>query len=132
MSSIRRVPLVVALGVFLSMTPLARAVSDTAPQPASVTLVAPQDTATTYHVRDQDGRIVTTDVPAMGSPHVLVSDPAQGTVLVTVMAIDGQTTQVTVQTHEGQRLVLHRLPGSLAGLRVGDQFTLYVAQRATQ
>ncbi len=68
----------------------------------------------------------------MGSPHVTVSDPAQGTVLVTVMAINGQTDQVTVRTHEGQLLVLHRLPESLAGLQVGDQFTLEVPQRAAQ
>lgn len=122
--------LALAGALFLSMAPLALATNDTASQPASATLASPQDTTTTYNVRDMDGRIVTVEVPAMGSPAVKVSDPAQRTVQATVRAVDGATNQVTVQTQEGQMLILQLSSESLRGMRVGDQFTLQVAQRS--
>jgi len=122
--------LALAVALFLSMAPLALATHDTASQPASATLASPQDTRTTYNVRDMDGHIVTVEVPAMGSPGVKVSDPAQRTVQATVRAVDGVTNQVTVQTQEGQMLILQLSSESLPGMRVGDQFTLQVAQRS--
>jgi len=122
--------LALAGSIFLSMAPFVLATNDTARQPASATLASPQDTTTTYHVRDMDGNIVTVEVPAMGSPSVKVSDPAQQTVQATVRAVDGVTNQVTVQTQEGQMLILQLSSESLPGMRVGDQFTLQVAQRS--
>jgi len=125
-----RITLALAVGIFLSMAPLALAANDTAGQPASATLASPQDTTTTYNVRDMDGRIVTVEVPALASPSVKVSDPAQRTVQATVRAVDGATNRVTVQTQEGQMLILQLPPESLTGMRLGDQFTLQVAQRS--
>ena len=124
----RRIPLVVALGVCLSMTSIVLVTNGIAGQSPSATLVPPEDTPTTSHVRELDSRNVTVKVRAMVPENVKVSDPAQGTVRATVMAIDGQTNQVKVHTHEGQQLILFLAPESLAGMRVGDQFTLQVAQ----
>jgi len=124
------ITLALAMSIFLSKAPLALAANDTAGQPARATLASPQDTTTTYNVRDMDGHIVTVEVPAMGSPGVKVSDPAQRTVQATVQGVDGTTNRVTVQTQEGQMLILQLPPKSVVGMRVGDQFTLQVAQRS--
>jgi len=123
--------LALAGSIFLSIALFALAPNDTAGQPASATLASPQDTTTTYNVRDMDGNIVTVEVPAMGSPSIKVSDPAQRTVQATVRAVDGVTNRVTVQTQEGQMLILQLSSESLPGMRVGDQFTLQVAQRSS-
>jgi len=125
----RRLSLAVALGVCLSMTPVVLSVSGTARQPPSATLRAPEDTPTASPVRELDSPSVTVKVRAMVPQNVKVSDPAQGTVRATVMAINGQTNQVKVYTHEGQMFRLFLEPESLAGIRVGDQFTLQVAQQ---
>jgi len=93
-----RIPLVVAFGVWCSVAPSVSLASDTTRLLPRATVVAPEGTTTTYHVRDMDGRMVTVDVPPLGSPAVQVSDPTQGTVEATVLAIDGETNQVTVRT----------------------------------
>jgi hypothetical protein len=129
MHLMRRLSLVVALGVCLSMNPVVPAGSGTARQPPSAMLGAPEDTPTTSYVRELDSPSATVKVRALVPQNVKVSDPAQGTVRATVMAINGQINQVKVYTHEGQMFLLFLEPESLPGIRVGDQFTLQVAQR---
>jgi len=132
MHAMRRILLVVAVGVFVHMTPLVSATGDTAGPPLSTALGPPHDLLPTPHVWDQYGHIVLLRVRALVPEKVKVSDPAQGTVRATVLAMDGQTNRVTIQTHEGQRLILYLAPESLAGLRVGQQCLLQVAQRSAQ
>ena len=127
-----RIPLTVAWGVWCGVAPGVWAASDTARPLPRATVVAPEDTPTTYHVQDMDGRIVTVDVPPLRSPAVQVSDPTQGTVEATVLVIDGETNQVTVRTQAGQTLVLTLAPEVVTGLRVGDHFTLSIVQRSWQ
>jgi len=127
-----RVTLVLALGVLLSVASMVLAVRDTSGQVPSATIVSPDSTPTTYYVRDMDGRIVTVEVPSMGPPDLKVSDPAQGTVQATVMAVDGEMNRVKVQTQEGQTLMLDLPRESVVGMRVGDQFTLRIAQPSRQ
>jgi len=124
----RRLPFVVVLGVCLSMIPIVLTVSGTARQPPGVTLEPPEYTPTSSPVREPDRHSVTVKVHAMVPQNVKVSDPAQGTVRATVMAINGQINQLKVYTHEGQMFLLFLEPEFLAGMRVGDQFTLQVAQ----
>jgi arginine repressor len=76
--------------------------------------------------------MLTVEVPSLGSPEVRVSNPAQGTVDAMVMAVDVRTNQVRVRTQEGQTLVLNLSPDAVMGMRVGDQFTLVIAQRSMQ
>ena len=128
----RRIPLVMALGVCLSVTPIVFTATSSAGQPPSAPLVAPQEMPTTSHVQELKGDIVTVHVHAMVPENIKVSDPAQGTVQATVMAVDSQINQVKVQTHKGQRLVLYLAPESLAGMRVGSDILLQVAQRSAQ
>ena len=126
-----RFTLIVALGVLFGVASLIQAASNTAAPPPSAAIVSPQDT-TTYHVRDMDGRIVTVQVPSMASPNFKVSNPDEGTVRATVKAIDGEKNQVRVQTQAGQMLVLYLSPESVVSLRVGDEFTLQVAQQSAR
>jgi hypothetical protein len=76
------------------------------------------------------GQTVTATVPALASPQVKVSDRAQQAVQVTVLVIDGLHNQVTVQTQQGQTLMLTVPQEMVLGMRVGDEFLLQVAQRA--
>ena len=98
---------------------------------ATATVVAPQRT-TTYHVRDESGKMVAVTVPALGAQDVKVSDPAEGTVPATVVALDAQRSQAQVQTQKGQRLVLTLPSELLARMRVGDRFLLQVAPASGQ
>lgn len=132
MHAMLRISLVVALGIFISMTPIVLAASAPVRQPPSATPVPPHDTPTTPHMRESHGPLVTVKVRALVPDKVKVSDPAQGTVRATVLAIDRAINQVTVQTHEGQRLSLYLTPASLAGMQVGQQYILQVAQRSEQ
>jgi len=79
-------------------------------------------------VWDQQGHIVLLRVRALVPEKVTVSDPAQGTVRATVLAMDAQLNKVTIQTHAEQQLILFLDPASFTGLRVGQQFLLQVAQ----
>ena len=63
---------------------------------------------------------------------VKLSDPTQGTVRATVLAIDEEINQIRVQTDEGQRLILFLAPVSLAHLHVGAPCLLQVANRSTR
>ena len=79
---------------------------------------------------DQQGHIILLRVRALVPEKVTVSDPAQGTVRATVLAMGEQLNKVTIQTHAEQRLILFLAPASFTGLRVGQQFLLQVAQRS--
>lgn len=124
-----RITLILAFGLLFGAVPVVLAAGNTAGQMPSATVVSPTDTPTTYHIRDMHGRMLTVEVPALASPGVRVSDPTQGTVAATVMAVDGQTNQVRVQTQEGQILVLNLPPEAVTDMRVGDQFMLSIAQQ---
>src|SRR5262249_35476456 len=96
----------------------------------SAALGPPPATPPPPHVWDQRDHIVLLRVRALVPEKVTVSDPAQGTVSATVLAMDEQLNQVTIQTHAGQRFILFLAPTSFTGLRVGQQFLLQVAQRS--
>ena len=125
-----RVLLVVAVGVFVWMTPLVLAPGDPTGPPRSAALGPPPATPPLPHVWNQEGHIVLLRVRALVPEKVTVSDPAQGTVRATVLAMDEQLNQVTIQTHAEQRLTVFLDPASFTGLRVGQQFLLQVAQRS--
>jgi len=114
---------VVTLGCLVSL-----AVWGCKPPLPSATVVAPQGT-TTYHVRDMTGQMITTTVPALGSPPLKLSDPREETVQVTVVALQPQRSEATVRTQLGQQLVLTLPPEAFAQMRVGDRFLLQVVQR---
>jgi hypothetical protein len=82
--------------------------------------------------RDQSGPIVILRVRALVPEKVKLSDPAQGTVRATVLAIDEELNQITVQTDAGQRLMLFLPPESLARLQVGAPCLLQVVNRSTR
>jgi len=71
-------------------------------------------------------------VRALVPEKVKLSEPAQGTVRATVLAIDKEINHIKVQTEEGQRLMLFLPPESLARLRVGAPCLLQVANRSTR
>ena len=97
--------IMVVVGLVVSLVALGcRARGPTGETPTA-TVVAPQRT-TTYHVRDESGKMVAVTVPALGTQDVKVSDPAAGTVPATVLALDAPRSQAQVQTQQGQRLVL--------------------------
>ena len=122
---------VVVVGIVVSMVVLGCQARGPTEERPTATVVAPQRT-TTYHVRDESGRMVAVTVPALGAQDVKVSDPAEGTVPATVMALDAQRSQAEVQTPQGQRLVLTLPPELLARMRVGDHFLLQVVQPSGQ
>ena len=128
MHATQRVLLVVAVGVFMWMTPLVFATGDPAGPPLSVALGPHPAAPPLPHVWDQQGHIVLLRVRALVPEKVTVSDPAQGTVRATVLAMDEELNQVTIQTHAEQQLILFLDPASFTGLRVGQQFLLQVAQ----
>ena len=116
MDSLRRFPLVIALIIVVSMTPIGLAVS----APAGQTSTRPPH-------QDQHGSRVILRVRALVPEKVKLSDPAQRTVRATVLAIDAELNQIKIQTEEGQRLMLFLPPESLARLRVGTPCLLQVA-----
>src|SRR5262249_36461583 len=125
-----RVFLVVAVAVCVWMTPLVVATGDPAEPPRRAALGPPPATPPPSHVWDQQGHIGLLRVRALVPEQVTVSDPAQGPVRATVLAMDEQLNQVTIQTHAGQRFILFLAPASFTGLCVGQQFLLQVAQRS--
>ena len=116
---------VVVVGIVVSMVVLGCQARGPTEERPTATVVAPQRT-TTYHVRDEGGRMIAVTVPALGAQDVKVSNPAEGPVPATVMALDTQHSQAQVQTQQGQRLVLTLPPELLARMRVGDRFLLQV------
>jgi hypothetical protein len=72
--------------------------------------------------------MVTATVPAQSLVAIKTPNP-DGTVHAVVAAIDLTTNQTKVVTDAGQTLVLAMAHQTLAGLQVGDAFTLAVSPR---
>jgi hypothetical protein len=124
--------LVLTLSVLFSVAPCVFAAGGIAGPLPRATVVWPEDPPTTYYITDMGGHMLTAEVPSLGSPQLRVSNPRQGTVEATVMAVDVRTNQVRMQTQEGQILVLNLSPEAVMGMRVGDQFTLVVVPQLLQ
>ena len=129
MSSLRAI--MVVSGIVVSLVVLGCRPHGPGGEPTSATVVAPQRT-TTYHVRDESGRMVAVTIPGMGTQDVKVSNPTEGTVPATVTALNASQSQAQVQTQQGQRLVLTLPPELLARMQVGDRFLLQVAPPSGQ
>jgi hypothetical protein len=121
MSAIHRLLFGVAVSLVVSLMPIGLAVS----APAGPTSTRPPH-------QDQQGSRVILRVRALVPEKVKLSDPAQGTVQATVLAVDEEINQITVQTDEGQRLMLFLDPVSLTRLHVGALCLLQVTNGAMQ
>jgi hypothetical protein len=132
MSVIRRIPFVLILSLVVSTSLFGLATSVPAVQSSSAPGESLRDPSASHGGRDQPGSIVILRVRALVPEKVTLSDPAQGTVGATVLAIDEEINQVKVQTEAGQRLMLFLPPESLARLRVGTPCLLQVANGSTQ
>jgi len=132
MSAIRRVACVIAWSLVVSLTPLGLVVRAHAVQPSNASSAPLHDTSTSPPDQDRHGPLVTLRVQALVPEKIKLSDPAQGTVRATVLAIDEALNQITVQTDEGQRLMLFLDPASLARLHIGAPCLLQVVNRLPQ
>jgi hypothetical protein len=132
MSAIRRILFVVALSLVVSITPLDLAVCAPAAPPSSASSGPLHDTSTHLSEQEQHGPIVILRVRALVPEKVKLSDPTEGTVRATVLAINEDIHQITVQTDKGQRLMLFLDPASIARLHVGSSCLLQVANGSTQ
>ena len=91
-------------------------------------LVAVEGASHTYQLIDRGGRMVTATVPAQSFADIQTRNP-DGTVRAVVASIDMTTNRTKVVTDAGQTLVLAMAHETLAGLQVGDAFTLTVSPR---
>ena len=132
MYAIRRIPFVLALSIVVSMTPIGLGTHAPAVQPFSALSGHLHDTSTPLRGQDRQGPLVVLRVRALVPEKVKLSDPTQGTVRATVLAIDEEINQITVQTDEGQRLMLFLPPASRARLHTGAPCLLQVANRSTR
>jgi|SRR4029453_1072344 hypothetical protein len=132
MSVIRRIPLVLALSLVVSMSLFGLAASAPAVQSSSVPVESLHDPSAPHGGRGQPGSIVILRVRALVPEKVTLSDPTQGTVRARVLAIDEELNQIKVQTEAGQRLMLFLPPASLARLQVGTTCLLQVVNRSTR
>jgi hypothetical protein len=132
MSVIRRIPLVLALSLVMSMSLFGLAASAPAVQPSSAPVESLHDPSAHHGGRDQPSSIVILRIRALVPEKVTLSDPTQGTVRATVLAIDEEINQIKVQTEAGQRLMLFLPPESLARLQVGAPCLLQVTNRSTR
>jgi len=132
MDALRRLPFVIAVSLVASITLLGLATSGPAVQSSSAPLRPLHDLSAAHDGRAQPGRIVILRVRALVPEKVKLSDPAQGTVRARVLAIDEEINQITVQTDEGQRLMLFLPPASRARLQVGAPCLLQVVNRSTR
>lgn len=130
MYALRRIPCVVAWSLVVSLMLIGLATSAPAGQPSSAPWEPLHDTSTPPPAQDRHGPVVILRVRALVPDKVKLSDPTQGTVRATVLTIDEEITQITVQTDEGQRLMLFLDPASLAPLHVGAPCLLQVANRS--
>jgi hypothetical protein len=132
MSAIRHIPFVLALSLVVRVTPIGLVAHASAVQPSSAPSGHLHDRCTHSPAQDQHGPRVILRVRALVPEKVKLNDPTQGTVRVTVLAIDAEIKQVTVQTDEGQRLLLFLPPESLARLQVGVPCLLQVTNGLTR
>jgi hypothetical protein len=132
MHAIHRILLVIALSLVVSIMPISLAVSAPAVPPSSASSGPLRDTSTHLRGQGRHGPIVTLRVRALVPEKVKLSDPAQGTVQATVLAVDEEINQIKVQTEAGQRLMLFLEPVSLARLHVGALCLLQVTNGSTR
>jgi hypothetical protein len=114
------------LGLVSSLVCAAQPASKSLP---SAQLIAVEGAAHTYHLTDYDGRVITTTVPAQSLTDIQTTNP-DGTVQASIVAIDMTANRVKAKTDAGQILILAVPHESLAGLQLGDTFTLAVPQKA--
>jgi hypothetical protein len=132
MYAIRRIPFILVLSIVVSMTPIGLATHAPVGQPFSAPSEHLHDTSPPLRGQDRQGPLVILRVRALVPEKVKLSDPTQGTVRATVLAIDEEINQITVQTDEGQRLMLFLPLASRARLHVGAPCLLQVANRSTR
>jgi len=96
------------------------------PSPSRAQVVAVEGASQTYHLIDRGGKMVTATVPTQSLADIRKSK-SDGTVRAVVASIDLTTNQTKVVTDAGQTLVLAMAHQTLAGLQVGDAFTLTVS-----
>src|SRR5262249_5391568 len=133
MSVIRRIPFVLILSLLVSTSLFGLAASAPAVRSSSAPVESLRDPSAPHGGRDQPGSIVVLlRVRALVPEKVTLSDPAQGTVHATVVAIDEEPNQIKVQTEAGQRLMLFLPPESLAHLHVGAPCLLQVVNGPTR
>ena len=132
MHAIRRISFVVTVSLVVSMTPVGLTVRARAVPPSSTSSGPLHDTSTHLHGQDRHGPLVTLRVRALVPDKVKLSDPAQGTVHATVLAINEEINQITVQTDERQRLMLVLDPASRARVHVGALCLLQVTNGSTR
>jgi len=132
MSVIRRIPLVLAVSLVVGMILYGLPASAPAVQSSSAPVESLHDPSASHGGQGQPSPIVILRVRALVPAKVTLSDPAQGTVGATVLAIDDEINQIKVQTEAGQRLMLFLPPESLAHLHVGAPCLLQVANRSTR
>jgi hypothetical protein len=132
MSAIGRVSFVVALHLVVSLTPVGLAVR--APVvPASSASAGPlPDASTPLRGQDRPGPLVILRVRALVPDKVKLSDPTQGTVRATVLAVDEEMNQIKVQTDAGQHLMLFVDPASRARVYRGVPCLLQVTNGSTR
>ena len=132
MSVIRRIPFVLAVSLVMSLSLFGLAASAPAVQSSRAPVESLHDPAAPHAGRAQPGSLVVLRVRALVPEKVTLSDPVQGTVRATVLAVDEELNQIKVQTDEGQRLMLFLPPESLARLQVGAPCLLQVVNRSTR
>jgi hypothetical protein len=132
MPTIHHLPFVVALSLVVSLMPIGLAVRAPAGQPSRAALGPLPDPSTHLRGQERHGPLVILRVRALVPEKVKLSDPTQGTVQATVLAVDEEINQITVQTDEGQRLMLFLDPVSLARLHVGVSCLLQVVNGSTR
>lgn len=119
----------VALCLLGLVPPLVLAAGPVSPPLPAAQLVAVEGASITYPLIDYDKQVVTAVVPSQSSADIRRRS-ADGTVEVTLASVDGATNRVKVVTQEGQVLVLDMAREALAGMQIGDTFTLVMPRRA--
>jgi hypothetical protein len=94
--------------------------------PARAQLVAVEGASQTYQLIDRGGKTVTATVPAQSFTDIKTPNP-DNTVRAVVASVDLTTNRTKVVTDAGQTLILAMAHETLAGLQVGDAFTLAVS-----
>jgi len=118
------------LGVLCVTAPVALAADQATGQPPRAKIVTVEGAATTYTVEGMHGQTVTAEVPSQMLTDIKLSDPAQGIVPGTVVALDGETNRVKVHTQQGQLVALALPHETIMRMRLGDTFTLAVPRPA--
>jgi len=121
------------IGVALGLLGLAFTLVFAAEQPPkplpTAQLVAVEGASHTYQLIDYDHRVIPATVPAQSVTDIQTRNP-DGSVRVTVAAIDMTTNQMKASTDAGQVLVLAMPHEELGNMKIGDTFTLMAPQHA--